>query len=319
MTLVLTVTIFIAVLCIVEGFLGNWSFDESKKVREKLRVFSDDMQDVTGGEIVRRRTTLSTMPWLNDLFSRMNAMQRLDTMLRQANIAQPVSIVVLASVVLTSAGFCFGVIATGSRGLSFLLACVVGSAPILHIYLKRKRRMQRFERQLPDALNLIARSLKAGHAFSTGIHVVAQEFEDPVGTEFQRAERQIRLGASVEVALRSLTERVNCPDVRFFAVAVAIQRETGGNLAEIIENISRLIKERFRLKGRVSALCAEGKFSALVLVVMPFAIAFILSLVSPQYVGVLVHDPLGKPLICLALFMIGIGMFAVNKMVNVKI
>ncbi len=315
MMLAVTIMISIAVLCMVEGILGSWKSDDSKKVREKLKLFSEAQE--TPMDLVGKRT-LSTVPWLNDILSRINLMRRLDTMLRQANVERPVGVIVLLSLVLGLAGFSFVIFVTGSYPMS-LAGCAPGSAPFLYIYFRRKRRMQKFERQLPDALDLISRSLKAGHALSTGIHVVAQEFEDPVGTEFARTERQIRLGASVEQALRALTERVTCPDLRFFTVAVTIQRETGGNLAEILDNISSLIKGRFKLKGRVRALCAEGRFSAFVLVALPFAIAFVLFLISPQYVRVLVEDPLGKMLIFMALFMIAIGMVAINKMIDVKI
>ena len=201
------------------------------------------------------------------------------------------SVIVLLSLVLAVSGFSFGILATGSRPISFLIACVLGSTPFLYVWFKRKRRMQKFERQLPDALDLMSRSLKAGHAFSTGIHMMAQEFDDPVGTEFHRFERQVSLGASVEQALRALTERVRCADLRFFVVAVTIQRETGGNLAEILENISSLIKRRFKVRGRVKALTAEGRFSAMALVALPFGVALMLSFLNPRYLGVLAGRP----------------------------
>jgi tight adherence protein B len=317
MILVVTIMVFIAVLCTIEGIFFTWKFDESKKIREKLTLFSDEQQDASP-DIVPKRT-LSTVPWLNGILARINLMQRLDTMLRQANVERPVGVIVLLSLVLALAGFSFCVLATRSYPISFLIAGLLGSAPFLYIWFKRRRRIQKFERQLPGALDLISRSLKAGHAFSTGLHVVVQEFDDPVGTEFHRTERQIRLGASVEQALRALTERVSCPDLRFFAVAVTIQRETGGNLAEILENISTLIKGRFKMKGRVRALSAEGRLSAIVLLALPFAIALLLSIVNPEYVGVLVEDHFGKMLIFFSLLMLGIGIIAINKMIDVKV
>jgi tight adherence protein B len=230
-----------------------------------------------------------------------------------------VGVIVLLALVLALAGFSLSVLATKNRPISLLIAGLLGSAPFLYILFKRRRRIRKFERQLPDALDLMSRSLKAGHAFSTGIHVVAQEFDDPVGTEFHRVERQVRLGASVEQALKALTERVSCPDLRFFTVAVTIQRETGGNLAEILENISSLIKGRFKLKGRVRALTAEGRFTAIALVALPFGVALVLSLINPQYVRVLLQDPLGKMLVFLALLMMGIGVITIKRMIDVKV
>lgn len=318
MILSITIMVFVAVLCTIEGVFATWKFDESKKMREKLKRFSDEPQDGAPTDIVRK-TALSSAPWLNSILARIDVMRRLDAMLRQANVGRPVGVIVLLALVLALAGFSFGVLATGNRPASLLIAVLLGSVPFLYIALKRKRRMRKFERQLPDALDLMARSLKAGHAFSTGIHAAAQEFDDPVGTEFHKVERQVRLGASMEQALRALTERVSCPDLRFFTVAVTIQRETGGNLAEILENISSLIKGRFRLKGKVRALTAEGRLTAIALLALPFAIALMLSLVNPKYIGVLLEDSLGKLLLVLALLMMGIGMIAIRKMIDVKV
>ena len=179
--------------------------------------------------------------------------------------------------------------------------------------------MRKFERQLPDALDLVARSLRAGHAFSGGLQMVADEFDDPLGTEFQRTVAQINLGVSIEQALKNLADRVDCPDLKFFAVSVIIQRESGGNLAEILESISSLIRERFRLRGKIRTLTAEGKLSAGILVGIPFFVAFALSFMNPDYVRVLSTDPTGKILVAVALIMMGIGIAWMKKMITLKV
>ncbi|MGD0230352.1 MAG: type II secretion system F family protein [Syntrophorhabdales bacterium] len=321
MTLAITMAVFLAVLCMMEGLWMSVRarVDNSpRKMRDKLRVFSEDQIEVRNTDILRKRT-LSTVPWLNSLLSRVNVMQRLDTILEQSNVKRPLGVIVLLSTVLAVTGIFVGTTVRMSFVMSCLIAVVLGSIPFLYILFKRKRRMQKFERQLPEVLDLIARSLRAGHAFATGLHMVAQEFDDPVGTEFLKTERQLRLGAGVEQVLKALTERVPCQDLKFFAVAVSIQRETGGNLAEILESMGSLIRSRFKLRGKVKALSAESKFSALVLLALPFVVAGVLLALSPSYLDVLVEDPLGKVLMYGALLMLGVGIAVIKKMVDVKV
>ena len=179
--------------------------------------------------------------------------------------------------------------------------------------------MRKFERQLPDALDLVARSLRAGHAFSGGLQMVADEFDDPLGIEFQRTVAQINFGLSTEQALKALANRVDCPDLKFFAVSVIIQRESGGNLAEILENISSLIRGRFKLRGKIRTLTAEGKLSAAILIGIPFFIAFALSFINPEYIRVLFTDATGKILVAAALIMMGLGVAWMTKMITLKV
>ena len=161
------------------------------------------------------------------------------------------------------------------------VAAAMGGIPFLHVSMKKKRRMKKFETQLPEALELLARSLRAGHAMVSGLSMVAQEFHDPMGAEIQKTVTSINLGVSVELALKNLTERVDCPDLKFLAVSIIIQRESGGNLSEILETIGNLIRARFKLQGRIRALAAEGKLSALILLGIPFVVAFVLWLFEP--------------------------------------
>ena len=143
--------------------------------------------------------------------------------------------------------------------------------------------MKKFERQFPEALDLMARSLRAGHAFSGGLQMVAQEFDDPMGAEFLRVMNEINYGSPVDQALKNLTHRIDVKDLTFFTVSVIMQRETGGNLAAILESIARLVRERFKLQGKIRALSAEGKLSAIILLALPFFVALALSIINPTY------------------------------------
>ena len=149
--------------------------------------------------------------------------------------------------------------------------------------------------------------------------MVVDELEDPIAVEFNKTLGEINLGVNVPEALKNLSNRVDCTDLRFFVISVIIQRETGGNLAEILENIAYLIRERFKLHGRIRVLSAEGKFSAIVLIGIPFLVALILSLFNPQYIRVLITDPLGNILVGLATFLMILGMVVMKRMIVIKV
>ena len=177
----------------------------------------------------------------------------------------------------------------------------------------------KFEEQLPDALDMIGRSLRAGHAFSGGLKMVADEFADPIGVEFEKTLNEINFGIGIPEALKSMTRRVDCPDLKFFVISVIIQRETGGNLAEVMENLAYLIRERFKLHGRVKVLTAEGRFSAVVLLAIPFLIALYFYMVQPRYIQPLFTDPIGRKMVTSAIIMMILGSLIMKRMVRIKV
>jgi tight adherence protein B len=165
----------------------------------------------------------------------------------------------------------------------------------------------------------MARALKAGHAFPAGLKMVADEMEDPIGTEFDKTLGEINFGIEVSEALKNLSRRVDCPDLRFFVISIIIQRETGGNLAEILVNIAHLIRERFKLHGRIRVLSAEGKFSAIVLIALPFLVALLLTFLNPDYLRLLITDPIGHFMLGFALVTMILGILVMKKMVAIKV
>lgn len=179
--------------------------------------------------------------------------------------------------------------------------------------------MKIFQAQLPEALDLIARSLRAGHAFTGGLKMVGDEMNDPIGGEFLKTLSEINLGVGVQEALINLAGRVDCPDLKFFITSVIIQRETGGNLAEILENLAHLIRERFKFYGKVQTLAAPGKLSAIILVILPFALAFVISQINPKYMQALINDPAGKYLIGAALLLMAVGTLFIKKLIAIKV
>jgi tight adherence protein B len=223
------------------------------------------------------------------------------------------------SVLLTLTGFLVSSIVLNNIVMQVGASALCGLMPLLYVSYKKHQRVQKFLRQLPEALDLIARALRAGHTFQVGLKMVGEEFADPMGTEFDKIIAEINFGAGVPEALKNLARRVDCPDLHFFVVAILIQRETGGNLAEIAENIAQLIRKRFELQDRVRALAAEGKLSAIILFALPFFLALGLSIMNPQYIGLLFTDPLGIRMLGGAAVIMAIGALVIKKMIHIKV
>jgi len=179
--------------------------------------------------------------------------------------------------------------------------------------------MAKFEKQLPDALGLIARALRAGHAFTSGMKFAAEEFADPLGPYFKETLNEINFGVNVADALKNLAVQVECPDLRFFIVSVILQRETGGNLAEIIEGLSHLIRERFKFRGKVRSLSAEGRLTGKILVAIPLLLFFGLYLINPNYAGLLILDPLGRLMAGTGICLMIIAWLVINRIVSLDV
>ncbi len=199
------------------------------------------------------------------------------------------------------------------------LALLLGALPYVWVRHKRTKRLRKFEEQFPEALDFLARSMRAGHAFSVSLEMMAAESPDPVGIEFRRLFHEQNLGSPLPAAMRNLAERVPLLDVRFFVSAVLMQRETGGNLAEILTKLGYLIRERFRLKGQVRAVSAHGRMTALVLSMMPFVTAGLLTLIAPSYLSSMAADSDGKYLIVGAVVNMLLGYWWMKVIINIKV
>jgi tight adherence protein B len=321
MNLIIAVAVFICALCVFEGLglllKSKWD-PEARRVKKQLQNLSAEQGEMQPGAIVRNRP-LSSVAWLNRMLSSMPLILKLDNLLLQADARHPLGVFILASLVLGVCGFYATSLLMRNPTLATAVAGGMATVPFLYATMKRGRRMKKFEAQLPEALELMARSLRAGHALVGGLQMVAQEFNDPIGPEVQKTVTQINFGVSIEQALRNLTERVNCQDLKFLAVSIMIQRESGGNLAEILENIGSLIRARFTLRGKIRALSAEGKLSGIILAGIPFALAGFLFITTPDYVTFLVQDPAGRTLVFVALGMMAFGVAVMKKMISLKV
>ena len=215
-------------------------------------------------------------------------------------------------------GFLFPVI--WSQPVSMILFTAVGGLlPFLVVHGKRKKRLGKFEEQFPEALDFLARSMRAGHAFTISLEMLGDEIGDPLGQEFRTLFNEQNLGAPLEVALRNLVERVPLLDVRFFSSSVMLQKQTGGNLSEILSRLAYVIRERFRLKGQVKAASAHGRLTATILTLLPVFTMLALLVVAPGYLQGMAEDSDGKWLIGGAIFAQILGNFFIKKIINIKV
>ncbi len=191
--------------------------------------------------------------------------------------------------------------------------------PLLWLWNKRRGRLNKFASQLPDALELVARALRAGHSLQAGMHVVAEEMPSPIADEFGRVYEEQNLGIAVEDSLKNMCDRVPNLDLRFFVTSVGIQRQTGGDLAEILDKIGYVIRERYRILGQVKALTGEGRLSGIVLIALPFVLFFYMLNAKPDYIEPLWTTELGKKMSVFAIIAQILGAITIKKIVNIKV
>jgi tight adherence protein B len=198
-------------------------------------------------------------------------------------------------------------------------ALVFFAMPFLWLHWRRVKRLRKFEAQLPDAMELVARALRAGHSLAAGLHVVAEEMPEPISKEFRRVYEEQNLGIPLEDALKGVTERVPNLDLKFFVTSVNIQRQTGGDLAEILDRIGHVIRERFKILGQVKALTAEGRLSGIVLIALPIGLFLMMLGMKPDYIQLLWTDPMGIKMSIGAIVLMILGSIAIKKIVDIKV
>jgi tight adherence protein B len=313
---------FVAVVLLIEGLYVYWSDTRSPEVRrvnERLRVISAGSHVPTAQAQLFRQRMLSDRPGLQRLLQRMPQMQQLDRLLQQSgdaqNVAHLLSVCALAGVT----GLLVGLLLRWPWFITLGLAAALGAAPLLWLVRRRNKRLQQIENQLPDAMDLISRALRAGHAFPSALGMVATEAAEPIAGEFRITADEIGFGVAVDKALTNLSVRVPSADVGYFAMAVIIQRETGGNLAELLGKLAELVRERFKLFAKVRVLAAEGKLSAYILTGLPFCVAGAIQLLNPEYLAPLFSDPAGVQVVMGAVGLMATGIFAMWRIIDIKV
>jgi tight adherence protein B len=317
--LILIFLIFLSFFFLIRGiflFLANPQRLHQRRLKKRLRAIDGLESPLNIGTLLQKGSLEESL--LNRILIKFSLVKHIQIMMLQADLNWKIGtfLIVAASTGLVMAGVglgkwgMWGGLAGGGLGLLI---------PYKILARKKKRRFQKFEKQLPDALDLLARGLRAGHAFPTGLQQVAKEMADPLGTEFSKTFREFNHGLDLNTSLLNLCQRINLRDLSFFTTAVLIQRETGGNLTEILEKISILIRERFKLRNQVKALTAEGRLSGLILLLLPPVLVVILMGVNPEYESQLFRHPTGQVMCGVALGFQILGMWAIHKIVNIKV
>lgn len=295
---------------------------DARKARLDERLAEAIRSSSTTSDIdvqLARQELLSEIPWINRTLLKVEIVSRIKRMIDQADSQITVMKLVLFS--LTAGVMAF--LAVSMISVSYLLMTVCGliatALPFAHIAMKRKKRMNRFLQLLPDALDLMSRGLSAGHAFTEALQMVSTEMPEPIATEFRKTYDEQNLGLSLKLALENLAQRMPLLDLRMCITAILIQRETGGNLSELLEKVAHTIRERFRILEDLKTLTLSSRWSAWLLCALPIFLAIYVSLMNPDYMQVLWRDPRGHKLIAVASIMQILGMLMVKKIMTIKI
>jgi tight adherence protein B len=315
--------VFIFALVLVLGaYLAATHGSDAKRKRLQKRLseallHSAHTEDVE--VVLARNELMSEIPVLNQVMLRIQTALHLKRLLDQADLHITPSRLIMFSVMAGILAALAVSILSISLPLIIMGGVAAASLPFVHVWWKRKKRFDSFLELLPDALELMSRALGAGHAFSESLLMVSQEMPEPIGGEFRKTYEEQNLGLSLKLALENLTERIPLLDLRMCVTAVLIQRETGGNLGEILEKVAYTIRERFRIMGDLKTLTTSSRLSAWLLCGLPIFVACAVTYMNPDYMAVLWKDPRGHYLIAAALFMQVTGMLIVKKILNIKI
>jgi tight adherence protein B len=297
-------------------FSSHWGADATK-IKHRLHAMNGDMA-VRRNALVKKRV-LSSNERFDAQLQRIPRITDLDVFVRQAGLSLNVGQFVLCCAALwLLSTWCAGLL-----GAPLWLAVLWGVAPtvlwLLWLQHKRRKRVFDIEAQLPETLDLIARAMQAGHAFSSALLIVGSEGPNPIREEFQTTFDEINFGIPTETALQHLTQRVASHNLQFFVVAVLIQLETGGNLTELLKTLSTLIRDRRSITSRVRVLTAEGRLSAWILGVLPFGIGLLLAAINPEFISKLWTDPMGIRMLQVSLALMAVGVWWMWRMVRIKI
>lgn len=300
------------------ALLLEWVQERSRqrKVVEQLRSFDQALTE--GGGSLFRGAGPSAARWAQAIAARTPAFADLQLLLQQAGVSWTMEVFLLVSVGL-ALGIGFGaLLVTRILVLSVALAMVAGAIPYLVLRQRRNRRFSKFEHGLPEAIDLLGRAIRAGHPLSSGFQMVADETQEPIASEFRRTFEEQRFGLPFDDAITAMADRITLVDVRILVTAILIQRMVGGNLAEVLDNLSSVIRARFTIRRQLRTYTAQGRISGYVLAVLPIAVGVIIYVLNPEYIKLL-FSGVGRFMLVTAIVMQVIGYLWIRKIVNIEI
>jgi tight adherence protein B len=317
--LILALLLFLSFFFLIRAillFVTNPERRQQRRLKKRLREI-EGLESTVNARTLLKKASLKRS-FMDESLDKFQLIKHLQILMVRADLTWKMSTFLVITGLTGLMGLAAGMLKWGALG------GLVGSGigvfiPYKFLVRKGKKRLKKFEQQLPEALDLLARGLKAGHAFPSGLRQIAKEIPAPLGKEFATVYSEFSHGRDLSSALIGLRDRIDLRDLDFFTTSVLIQRETGGNLTEILEKISGLIRERFQLRNQIKALTAEGRLSGLILVLLPPALGVGMMFVNPKYMSVLYQHPSGQLILGAAVFFQILGIFVIRKIVNIKV
>ena len=283
--------------------------DPAGKTNKKERV-----------SLLNRVAPRSSLPWLDGVFHQSSTLvQPVDRLLQRSGLRLTVGQLVLGTMLMAGSGFVLVLALTKTWWVAGVAAAMLALVPTMLVRWRASRRVAKFEEQFPEAIDLIARALRAGHAFTTGLSMAADELSEPAKAEFKLMYDRQNYGLPLGEAMKQFAERVPLLDARFFVTAVLTQREAGGNLAEVLDSLAALIRERFKLKRQVRVLSAHGRITGWVLGMLPIVLGLVLFAIAPQHISTLFTDPIGLRMVAVVAVGQVIGFYAMRRIVDIEI
>jgi tight adherence protein B len=312
---------FLAVVLLFEGGYLLWNSyrgTEVRRIQRRLQALSAGGQLSAESEFVKERL-LGKTPLVERLLLRIPRIHQFDRLLLQSGMRLTVSTFLGISAFAAFAGLILWLFLPLPAWTVPVFSGGAAAAPLIHVLRTRRKRLHDIELQLPDALELMSRALRAGHAFPSAVQMVGTEVPEPIAREFRIAFDEVNYGVPMPDALVNLAARVPVTDLRFFVIAVSIQRETGGNLAELLDKLASLIRDRFKLLGTIRVLATEGRVSAWILSILPFVLVGAINVINPRFMSILWTDPAGLIAIWIGLSFMGVGIVWMWRIVKIRI
>jgi len=287
---------------------------------KRLAGFDNEITQESGIDSdILKREVYSNSPVLNAFLRRIKLAADVDTVIKQADLKWTVGGLVLGSLLLFLAVAFVGRMLLHSTLLGLMVGVVAAICPYIYVRMKRRARLNRFTAIMPDAIDLLGRALRAGHAVTAAIEMVSREIADPVGTEFRRVFEEQNFGLPMREALLNLSKRVPVDDLQFLVTAMLVQKETGGNLAEVLDKAGSVIRERSRLQGQLRIYTAQGRMTGWILGLLPFIVFGVMNFMNPAYTHTMLDDPTGRLWIGIGLALMTIGVWMIRRIVDIKV
>jgi len=311
--------VFMAFVVAFYAWRSTSMSEGQKRIQDQLRRISMVGREESVDRAILRDKRLSDITFLDRLLNSFPFARQLELLLYQAGLEWRVGTLLLLMLLTGAAAFLLIAMLLHQALVGIVVGIACAFIPYGWVLGKKNKRMYQFSEQLPDALDLMTSALRAGLSFPAALQLVAQESPEPLAQEFAVTFDEQNLGLDVKEALINLTERVESVDLRFFVTAVIIQRETGGNLAEIMESIAHIIRERFRILGDVKSRTAHGRFTGLVLSIMPVGLGVLIFMIAPDYMIQFFRDPAGRYMLMMCALLQVMGFFWIRKVIRIKV